>query len=72
MVTEMFSLSEDGAEGKRKSIASTPRWRVRQGSETGWQKHYAGEKEQIHTVEPGGLCTHTQRPLAEPLRGESL
>lgn len=72
MVTEMFSLSEDSAEGKRKSIASTPRQRVRQGSEMNWQHRYAGEKAQIHTVEARGICAHMQRPLAEPLRGKSL
>lgn len=34
MVTEEFSLSEDGPESKRKFKASTPSWRVRQESKT--------------------------------------
>lgn len=33
-VREMLSLSEDGPESKRKSIASAPRWKARQESKT--------------------------------------
>lgn len=72
MVTEMFCLSEDGPESKRKSKASTPRWRARQESKTRVGK---AKRQARRSSSYGGgwrRCICVERTGAEPARAKSL